>query len=195
MKLSNPFNPSPAPPAFGTGKTLPERSASYAFHLHQLLKICNPCKTDCFPDWSFTGLDLFSTLDSQGLSRKKVSLIHTRQTDHLKTLHLDLWELPPNFLTASITDTIESNFYSRCDPQNRPRHLRDLQDSSLSSLSEHEQPISEKFALPLDRRSWFRRRQAKKHKEPKYDASLARALHKTFFARIWIAGALKLCSG
>lgn len=34
-----------------------------------------------------------------------------------------------------------------------------------------------------------------KSKKPQYDASLAKALHKTFFWRFWIAGTLKLLSG
>ena len=32
-------------------------------------------------------------------------------------------------------------------------------------------------------------------RKPKYDASLTRALHYTFFWRFWIAGILKLVSG
>jgi hypothetical protein len=116
---------------------------------------------------------------------------------------LDLWELPPASLTASITEAVESNFYSRCDPHNRPHHLRekllDPKEISVSSASTKEgealgdpEKITPHLGDHKHRDSWFRRR---KPEGPKYDASLVRALHETFFIRIWIAGALKLCSG
>ena len=48
------------------------------------------------------------------------------------------------------------------------------------------------------RRSWFRRLSKKPKTEPPkspYDSSLVKALHRTFFWRWWIAGALKLIGG
>jgi len=42
-------------------------------------------------------------------------------------------------------------------------------------------------------RSWFTRK--KKDGKPKYDESLFKAIHRTFFTRIWLAGVLKLTSG
>lgn len=42
-------------------------------------------------------------------------------------------------------------------------------------------------------RNWFKR--GKKDGKPKYDESLFKAIHRTFFTRIWIAGILKLLSG
>jgi ATP-binding cassette, subfamily C (CFTR/MRP), member 1 len=60
----------------------------------------------------------------------------------------------------------------------------------------------EKFMLPeaeprgqMRRRRWFNKGPDKPKPEATYDASLGRALHKTFFIRIWIAGMLNLCSG
>ncbi|KAF8235236.1 multidrug resistance-associated ABC transporter [Tricholoma matsutake] len=90
----------------------------------------------------------------------------------------DLWELPYARLTGTITDAVEANFFSRCEPDKRPRHLRD----KLGDLS-----ASANFSP-----SWFRR--TKTPGTPKYDASLAKTLHNTFFFQIWTAGSLKLFS-
>lgn len=121
---------------------------------------------------------------------------------------LDLWELPYARLTGTITDAVEANFFSRCEPDKRPRHLRDkLGDLSASanfspsSTKEEDGAISiansEKVdpspILPKWYRSWFRR--TKTPGTPKYDASLAKTLHNTFFFQIWTAGSLKLFSG
>ena len=51
-------------------------------------------------------------------------------------------------------------------------------------------PKSEGGSTP---RNWFTR--GKKDGKPKYDESLFKAIHRTFFTRIWTAGALKLISG
>lgn len=57
-------------------------------------------------------------------------------------------------------------------------------------LLESKQPNSEGGSTS---RSWFKR--GKKDGKPKYDESLFKAIHRTFFARIWTAGVLKLISG
>ena len=51
-------------------------------------------------------------------------------------------------------------------------------------------PKSEGGSTP---RNWFTR--GKKDGKPKYDESLFKAIHRTFFAQIWTAGILKLLSG
>lgn len=172
MKLNNPFNPPPAPPSFGSGKVLPEGNAPL---LSRLI---------------FQWLGPFLSV---GFSRPL-------QKD-------DLWELPYARLTGTITDAVEANFFSRCEPDKRPRHLRDkLGDLSASanfspsSTKEEDDAISiansEKVdpspILPKWYRSWFRR--TKTPGTPKYDASLAKTLHNTFFFQIWTAGSLKLFS-
>ncbi|RDB26371.1 Oligomycin resistance ATP-dependent permease YOR1 [Hypsizygus marmoreus] len=109
----------------------------------------------------------------------------------------DLWTLPEPRLTASITDAVELNFFSRCEPEKRPRflqeRLRDSENLSLSPSSTKEGPRNlEKGDLPSHSRHskfpWFR----KKDKKPKWDSSLFLALHRTFLVRIWVAGILKL---
>jgi hypothetical protein len=123
-------------------------------------------------------------------------------------IQLDLWELPHSRLTGTITDAVEANFYSRCEPEKRPRHLQEKFSGldgrskvSPSSTKEEDEAISisnpEKVDPDLPRskwyRSWFRR--TKNPRIRKYDASLTKTLHNTFFFRIWTAGVLKLLSG
>ena len=57
---------------------------------------------------------------------------------------------------------------------------------------------AERFAPELeskDRESCRQESSKPTKSKPKYDASLLKALHTTFFWRWWIAGALKLVSG
>lgn len=105
---------------------------------------------------------------------------------------VDLWTLPHSRLTSTITDDLELNFYSRCPPEGRPRHLRERfpdvaeasrtpTDTELEDLPSKEkgQPAVAKDNSPT----------------AKYDSSFPKALHQTFFNRIWAAGVLKLFSG
>lgn len=110
---------------------------------------------------------------------------------------LDLWALPNSRLTSTITDDLESNFYSRCPPESRPRHLREhFPDSAEVSPSPTEIELE-------DSPSKYNKEKGKKlpaesegnPSTPKYDSSFPKALHKTFFNRIWAAGFLKLASG
>ena len=117
---------------------------------------------------------------------------------NLPRLQSDLWELPNPLLTATITDAVESNFYSRCTPASRPLHLREKlresEDLSPSSTKEEDEgrSDSEKAQGNERQKPWFHR---KKEKKSKYDASLFLALHETFFFRIWIGGFMKLFAG
>ncbi|KAF9019789.1 multidrug resistance-associated ABC transporter [Hymenopellis radicata] len=86
----------------------------------------------------------------------------------------DLWELPNSFLTSSLADEIEVNFYSRCPPEDRPASLRHKIPDSLHEKRDDE-TRKDAFLRPL-----------------KYDKSLPKALHQTFFFRFWASGILKL---
>ncbi|KAF8915697.1 multidrug resistance-associated ABC transporter [Mucidula mucida] len=86
----------------------------------------------------------------------------------------DLWELPNSFLTSSLADEIEVNFYSRCPPDERPVSLRHKIPDSLHEKRDDEKR-KDAFLRPL-----------------KYDKSLPKALHQTFFFRFWASGILKL---
>ncbi|PPR03716.1 hypothetical protein CVT24_007391 [Panaeolus cyanescens] len=157
------FNPEPAPPGFGSGKVLPERSASIlsriVFH------------------WLSPFLDV-------GYSRPLEKE--------------DFWELPEPKLTDSITQNVERNFYTRCPPEKRPRYMREHSDdtpviSPTSSLDEKGKDKEESNNLPPDASKESNKKGKKNAKSP-YDESLFKAIHRTFFTRIWIAGFLKLIS-
>jgi ATP-binding cassette subfamily C (CFTR/MRP) protein 1 len=109
-----------------------------------------------------------------------------------------LWELPKARLTSAITDDVETNFYMRCEPEKRPRFLRDkFQDTAPPEELDEEKGASDATAPPPEAftRTWYGKKQAVKVEKPVYDASLLQALHKTFFMRIWFAGMLNLFSG
>lgn len=99
----------------------------------------------------------------------------------------DFWELPQERLTGSVTDSLETNFYSRCPPEKRPESLRDSlkapEDADASSLSEKEGPEVIGTTAVEDSKS------------SPYDSSLIKALHTTFFYSWWTAGVLQLLSG
>ena len=89
-------------------------------------------------------------------------------------------------LTASVSNEVENNFYSRCEPEKRPQFMKDRLGSASQSSSHdpiQEEVDSEKATRPDTK------------KGPKYDSSLFLALYKTFFTRIWFAGLLKVFSG
>ena len=90
-------------------------------------------------------------------------------------------------LTASVSHEVENNFYSRCEPERRPRFIQDrLESASRSSphTFTQEEIDSERGTSRADTK-----------KSPKYDSSLFIALYKTFATRIWFAGFLKIFSG
>ncbi|KAH9476173.1 ABC-type transporter cicA [Psilocybe cubensis] len=92
----------------------------------------------------------------------------------------NLWELPDSRLTATLTDAMEQNFYSRCPSEKRPRHMRDLVDSSIESEKEDTADPAKNSSQPGN--------------SPVYDESVFKALHQTFFRRIWWSGLLLLAS-
>ena len=117
----------------------------------------------------------------------------------------DLWELPTQRQTASLSDEIERNFYARCSPDKRPVEFRNL-DSDPPTTSRPSTAIDddeelekggadpEKVAPADDEVKTDEMKAGPKRKskqKPKYDASLVKALHVTFFWRFWAGGILK----
>ena len=111
---------------------------------------------------------------------------------------LDLWELPQPRHTDRITADIERNFYSRCPSNKRPAFMHRLpSDSPLSDsepeLGKTESPsaVSEKQGDEPGNVKPSKTEQTAK----KYDESLFKALHHTFFKRIWASAILLVISG
>lgn len=167
--MRNLFKPPPAPAAFGAGKVLPERDAS-----------------------------LFSRLIFHWLSPfLNVGFSRPLEQD-------DLWSLPNDRLAAVITDQVELNFFSRCEPGTRPLLFQEPESNPSSSGKVNEQSedanVNDEKFMPSEsephaqtqRRRWFSK--GSDRQKITYDASLVRALHRTFFLRIWVAGMLNLAS-
>ena len=107
--------------------------------------------------------------------------------------HTDLWELPHHHLTAQLTEDLELNYYSRCPPENRPSFLREKLSKSVGSIPDLDpkevsldpENFSSDIDAPTNRTS----------KEPIYDSSVFKAIHRVFFRRIWLASILDLFAG
>ncbi|KAJ3537700.1 hypothetical protein NM688_g6639 [Phlebia brevispora] len=180
--MYNPFYPPAAPPAFGEGKVIPEESASA---------------------WSKLVFGWLNPFLSVGFSRPL-------QKE-------DLWELARQRQTSTLSEEVERNFYERCAPDQRPLSFREPSGnpvdssepplgSSSNTIKEDEDadekvvtPDPEKASDGVDsvqdmKSSPVGKKSSKKTKEKQFDASLVKALHKTFFWRFWIGGFLKLAS-
>ncbi|KAG6873113.1 hypothetical protein C0995_002776 [Termitomyces sp. Mi166 len=95
----------------------------------------------------------------------------------------DLWELPSDRLTSAVTDATEAQFYSRCEPDKRPRFMQSGQ-----------MPYDEKEEVETDKEHVNEPTpKSSRKKKPRYDESLFYALLRTFASRICWAGSFKLC--
>ncbi|KAJ7459489.1 multidrug resistance-associated ABC transporter [Mycena galericulata] len=107
----------------------------------------------------------------------------------------DLWELPDWRLTDQTTDALEAKFYPRCPPHQRPAHFHgdDAVTETASDVSVDEKKGDDEkngdASKPETPRRFWQRKPKKK-----YDSSLFRAVHNTFFWRIWTGGLFKLLS-
>ena len=107
--------------------------------------------------------------------------------------HLDLWELPQPRHANTITDDVEHNFYSRCPSNKRPAFMHRLPSEtplSDSELGKTESKLEEKVDKPGNVVPNETVQATKK-----YDESLFKALHHTFFKRIWVSAFLLVISG
>jgi hypothetical protein len=129
---------------------------------------------------------------------------------------LDLWELPDHRLSSTLSTKLEQNFYSRCPPENRPRNgpksspcppskdegLRKCTTPSNSPpVAENEKKQDGTTKVSQTTKSFLRDGMKASdlddddESKNKYDSSLLRALHKTFFVPWWTAGILVFISG
>ncbi|KAG6856148.1 hypothetical protein H0H87_007053 [Tephrocybe sp. NHM501043] len=107
----------------------------------------------------------------------------------------DLWELPDKRLAENITNDLELAYYSRCPPEDRPKSFRDTKvDSDASKAGVHDFKSDEKAPVKAESDPEQATSGITTMKDPVYDSSVFKALHAAFFKRIWIAGALHLCS-
>ena len=122
---------------------------------------------------------------------------------------IDLWELPDSRLTATLSKKLEDNFYSRCPPEKRPEVHRPPVSPSASPKEEAESksitpsPTVEGKEKPGGKEtpqtkkwSWLQLKpkifKTDSAGNVKYDSSLLKALHRTFFIRWWTAGLIDL---
>jgi hypothetical protein len=98
----------------------------------------------------------------------------------------DLWELNEPRKSENIAPILERNFYARCPPHKRPRHLRESQDLPPSeTVSDEKLEEGQKAETPEDAAAT----------KKAYDESLVFAMEKTFRRQFWIGGILQLIGG
>lgn len=114
--------------------------------------------------------------------------------------------------TDKLTKQIERNFYLRCPPEQRPKEFRDHNPADTRDASPHpgacktsttntladDELADEKAGTAYKVAETFteaKKGPAEGKSNQKYDSSLFKTIHKTFFWRWWIGGFLKLFAG
>jgi ATP-binding cassette subfamily C (CFTR/MRP) protein 1 len=98
----------------------------------------------------------------------------------------DLWELDEKRKSENIAPILERNFFARCPPHKRPRHLREGQDIARSeTISDEKLEEGQNDQTPEDVAA----------SKKVYDESLVFAMEKTFRRQFWIGGILQLIGG
>ncbi|KAG7095244.1 hypothetical protein E1B28_006018 [Marasmius oreades] len=97
----------------------------------------------------------------------------------------DLWDLPSERLTHNVTNELETNFFSRCPPENRPSFL--VKESEFSTA--FQKAFETKNSLPSETPPSLAG-----SRNSHYDSSLAKAILRTFRESIVISGIFKLLS-
>ncbi|CAG8722064.1 9364_t:CDS:2, partial [Acaulospora colombiana] len=105
----------------------------------------------------------------------------------------DLWELDDARRSDHISPILEHNFYVRCPPEKRPRHLQE-QDVFTPGKEKEKQPD---LSAPngdegdVEAQKPLTKEEEKRRKKM-YDESLVWALEKTFRYNFWMGGILQL---
>ncbi|THU93933.1 multidrug resistance-associated ABC transporter [Dendrothele bispora CBS 962.96] len=174
MKFSNPFHPPPAPPAFGTGKVLPEYSAPYLSRL--VFQWLAP----------FLNVGYSRPLEKEDLWELPHDRLTAQLSDRVEFSFFSRcppekrpWHLREKLRRPD--ETIDDNLSETVDEKSDDAPAKEL-ETSIKSDSK-------------PRRSWFgRRKRAPKKPKSKYDSSLVKALFMTFRIRWLLSGLLKLCA-
>jgi ATP-binding cassette, subfamily C (CFTR/MRP), member 1 len=149
---------------------------------------------------------------SRPLEKEGMSRYHSSAYAHLNLEYLDLWDLPDSRLTSSLATEVEENFYARCEPDKRPEFYGSRSSPSTSPKEEETVPElktplrsdddsekGQKETSQPNRKSWFQMKpktfKTDSEGNRKYDSSLLKALHRTFFVRWWTGGLLVLIAG
>jgi ATP-binding cassette, subfamily C (CFTR/MRP), member 1 len=116
----------------------------------------------------------------------------------------DLWPLPPERETKSLSDGLEKAFYERCPPKKRPRHLRNGDDVSASVSAEEKTDDLGSQNDDSERKETEVAQEEKSGKQSgtaagnpdssPYDESLPKALYQQYFFSWWLAGILDFSS-
>lgn len=120
-------------------------------------------------------------------------------SETLLNIVTDLWALPKTREADHITNRLQENFYKRCPPQQRPAFLQEdattAEDADSDSLTVNEKDKSEKAETPTPDLEQAKTKATKTKTEPKHDASLVKAINRSYFWYIWGSGLMRLGAG
>ncbi|KAI0795014.1 multidrug resistance-associated ABC transporter [Abortiporus biennis] len=179
--MRNPFSPSPAPPAFGQDKIVPEEQAGplswlWFSWLDPFLKVgfSRPLQKEDL--WQLPTKRL-----TTNLTDRVEKNFYARCAPEKRPLFMREREnlVDPQTEASSATEIVEET--------SKPYLSTDPEKASTSIDG------SPRLGIPATDKKG-RKQQHKPPGQPQYDASLLKALHTTFFYRWWGAGIFKLCS-
>ncbi|KAF7760155.1 hypothetical protein Agabi119p4_10831 [Agaricus bisporus var. burnettii] len=181
MKFSNPFRPEPAPPNFGAGKIIPERTA--------------PLLSRLLFEW-------LSPLMGVGYSRplEKEDLWELQNHDHTSPITDRIEEhfyarcppdLRPHHLSHlyDVTDVVNQDILDNDNIDGEKG-----KDEELKLKETESDPSATAAPSPASSSQSSENSRIKRRRKTKYDKSLFKAIMQTFSTRIWLAGTLKLLS-
>ncbi|CAG7850245.1 Canalicular multispecific organic anion transporter 1 AltName: Full=ATP-binding cassette sub-family C member 2; AltName: Full=Canalicular multidrug resistance protein; AltName: Full=Multidrug resistance-associated protein 2 [Serendipita indica DSM 11827] len=107
----------------------------------------------------------------------------------------DLWVLDDPRLSENLGARLERNFYERCPPEKRPRHIQEqgilsARDERFGARGERSSETSEKES-PEEIEHGLTPEEEKRRKKA-YDEALVFALEKTFRYKFWMGGIVQL---
>ncbi|KAI0659143.1 multidrug resistance-associated ABC transporter [Cubamyces menziesii] len=120
----------------------------------------------------------------------------------------DFWQLPEWRLTNNVTERVETAFYRRCPPEERPAFIDTDNEDAPAKRRRGSDSISRQTSNStkqgqLDKTDTEKGEPEDTHhfvpetpagKQPKYDSSLVKALYNVFWLQWWTAGMFKLAS-
>lgn len=94
---------------------------------------------------------------------------------------------------------MEQRFYARCPPEQRPRvpsqNIKDVEDLGTPTIIEAPEDTKAPGDIDSEKGTESKNDVEDPKENKKYDSSLLKALHSTFFWSWWGSGLLKLVSG
>ncbi|KAF7373650.1 Oligomycin resistance ATP-dependent permease YOR1 [Mycena sanguinolenta] len=189
MYFQNPFHPPPAPPGFGVDKTVPQPTSSF---LNQL---------GAFWLGPFLEVGFSRPLEKDDLWQLPPSRLTGNTTDALEANFYPRCppEVRPKAYRGDSATAATPTTPTPATAGRKSGSVADTASETVEAGGAHREKEAEADATrdadadgakPKQRRFWGKTKEKKP--KPEFDSSLFKAVHRTFFWRIWFGGVLKL---